>query len=117
MIGCGKEHADVPPPTNDSLLSKPLNPKLDTIPLPDSIMNVWWVDKSRMRTPEHLALLKRFNALDVRDIYHYFKPIRNENAKPSSPQVQEFLQKYKITLDELKAILEEGDRLEWSGVK
>ncbi len=74
----------------------------------------WYIDYRRIRTPEHLATMKRFTPTQVRDVYHDFKPLRSVKASTESDEVVKFLEAKKITLGELKAILEEGDRLGWA---
>ncbi|HET6513156.1 MAG TPA: hypothetical protein VFH43_13260, partial [Candidatus Kapabacteria bacterium] len=69
------------------------------------------VDKSRMRSPDHLKTMERFEALQVRDIYREFRPIRTESLSKSS--LDSFLSYHKITEKELRAILYEGDQLDW----
>jgi hypothetical protein len=116
IIGCSKK-SDEPKASNDSLLQKPLNAAVDTVPIAKPKPNEWYIDATHLRTPEHLAIMKRFDAGEVRDIYHDFRPLRNDKTSPSSPEVQDFLRKKHISLEELKAILEEGDRLGWSDAK
>jgi hypothetical protein len=116
IIGCSKK-SDEPKTSNDSLLQKPLNAAVDTVPVAKLEPNKWYIDAPHLRTPEHLAIMKRFDAGEVRDIYHDFRPLRNSNASAASPEVQDFLRKKRISLEELKAILEEGDRLGWSDAK
>jgi len=116
FIGCSKE-SDAPKTSNDSLLQKPLDPTRDTVATTKPIPEEWYVDKRRIRTPEHLATMKRFTPTEVRDVYHDFKPLRTAKASTESDEVVKFLEAKKITLKELKAILEEGDRLGWAATK
>jgi hypothetical protein len=113
LAGCSKE-SDAPKTSNDSLLQKPLDITVDTIATTKPIPKEWYVDKRRIRTPEHLATMKRFTPTQVRDIYRDFKPLRSANASSESGEVVKFLTSKQITLKELKAILEEGDRLGWA---
>lgn len=113
LAGCSKE-SDAPKTSNDSLLQKPLDLSRDTIATAKPIPSEWYVDKRRMRTPEHLATMKRFTPEQVRDVYHDFKPLRTADVHSESDEVVKFLAKKQITLKELKAILEEGDRLGWA---
>jgi len=113
LIGCGKE-SDAPKTSNDSLLQKPLDPIRDTVATAKPVPEEWYVDKRRIRTPEHLETMKRFTPIQVRDVYHDFKPLRSAKASAESDEVVKFLEAKKITLKELKAILEEGDRLGWA---
>ena len=111
LIGCGKKSDEPKANTNDSLLTKTM--KTDSVmqPPPDPLTGLY-IDRSRLRTPEHEALLARFNPDQIVDIYHYFRPLRKASA--TKEEVDEYLKKKKITLEELKAVLEEGDRLGWS---
>jgi len=47
-------------------------------------------------------------------VYHDFKPLRSADMSSESDEVVKFLTTKQITLKELKAILEEGDRLGWA---
>jgi hypothetical protein len=116
-IGCGKKDAAPEQPTNDSLLSKPLDPERDPVIVPGQDSFKQYIDPRRVRTPEHLAIMKRFKATEVAKIYHRFRPLRQKQVTPQSPEVTTFLSENGISLDELKAILEEGDRLGWSKVQ
>jgi hypothetical protein len=100
---------------NDSLLSKPMTvaPPVAVPPSPkDSGL---YIDRSRLRTPEHDKLLVRFTPSQVVDIYHDFKPLRKEGTPEE--QINNYLKVKKITIDELKAVLEEGDALGWAKAK
>lgn len=111
LSSCSK--MDKPGAGNDSLLVKPMN--VDPIPeaqAPKDSSSGLLIDQARFRTPEHEALLRRFEPADVVRIYHAFKEIRKPGIKEE--QIEKFVKEKKITTDELKAILEEGDRLGWS---
>jgi hypothetical protein len=104
---------DKPAQTNDSLLSK----KMDADPVPEAqpkkdTATGLLIDQSRFRTPEHEAMLQRFEPLEIARIYHAFKEIRKPGI--SEDQINKFTKEKKISVDELKAILEEGDRLGWA---
>lgn len=113
-IGCSKHEAAPQQGSNDSLLSKPLDPVQNPVAVhvPDSFKQ--YVDLKRVRTPEHLATMKRFTPSEVVIVYRDFRPLRKKGVTPESAEVTTFLTEHKITLVELKAILEEGDRLGWS---
>jgi hypothetical protein len=111
---CNKQDTPAPQTTNDSLLSKPLDPVADPIVLPGQDSFKQYIDAKRVRTPEHLATMKRFTAVQVAKIYHDFRPLRKKAVTTDSKEVAKFLTDHAITLVELKAILEEGDRLGWS---
>lgn len=101
-----------PPQANDSLLAK----RMDVDPVPEAqpkkdTATGLLVDQSRFRTPEHEAMLQRFEPVEVARIYHAFREIRKPGITPQ--QIEKFTKERKITVDELKVILEEGDRLGW----
>ncbi|MFI5263407.1 MAG: hypothetical protein ACHQM6_02715 [Candidatus Kapaibacterium sp.] len=102
---------DKPGHANDSLLAKPMA----TEPAPPIITkdtsSGLIIDQSSFRTPEHEALLQRFQPIDVARIYHAFREIRKPGI--TEDQINKFIKEKKITLDELKAILEEGDLHGW----
>ena len=116
FTGCSKQDTPSPYTTNDSLLSRPLDPVADPIVAPGQDSFAQYIDERRVRTPEHLAIMKRFasNPTIVAAVYRDFRSYRKKNVKPESEEVARFLAHHKITLEELKAILEEGDRLGWS---
>ena len=113
FASCSRNNS-APKLSNDTLLQKPLDPAKDTVALPKPKAGEWYIDPTRIRTPEHLAIMKRFTPVEVLGVYHDFKPLRKSNVHSDSPEVQKFIERKHITLDELKAILEEGDRLGWS---
>lgn len=114
FTACSKK-SDDPSHANDSLLTKPMSVPAVVQPPPAASDSGLVIDRSRLRTPEHQKLLSRFQPMDVVNIYHDFKPLRKESTPQS--QIDEFLTKKKITLDELKAVLEEGDRLGWNNAR
>lgn len=72
------------------------------------------VDRSRMRTAEHMQTLARFKPKEISQIYRNFRPLRKEGLEQQ--RVDSFLKINKITLNELKTILSEGDQLNWNTV-
>ncbi len=111
LSSCSK--TDKPEAGNDSLLVKPMNvDPVQEAQAPNDTITGLLIDRTRLRTPEHEALLQRFEPLEVVRIFHAFKEIRKPGIKQE--QVEKFIAEKKITADELKAILEEGDRLGWS---
>jgi hypothetical protein len=114
VISCaGKEEAEVAPQVVDSVI-KPQTPVAtgDAIEV-DSNSGIL-IDRSRMRSPEHLKTLERFEPKQVMSIYHDFSPLRKEHLKQAT--LDSFLTANKITLKELHAILSEGDQLGWNSV-
>ena len=104
---------DAPKQASDTLLAKPmLIDSGSVIQEPKDVNTGLIIDRARLRTPEHEKMLSRFTPDDVVIIFHDFRPLRKEGIKQE--EIDAFLKKKKITIDELKAILEEGDRLGWS---
>ncbi len=111
FMACSKMD-DKPAQGNDSLLSR----RMDIDPLPEikpkkDTATGLLIDQSSLRSPEHEVMLQRFNAVEVARIYHAFREIRKPGI--TEEQINKFTKEKKITVDELKAILEEGDRLGW----
>src|SRR4051812_30492249 len=111
LFSCSKMD-EKPGAANDSLLSRPMNPAVVPEAQPRDTATGLLVDQARFRTPVHEAMLQRFGPEEVVNIYHGFKAIRKPGISQS--QLDSFERAKKISLDELKAILEEGDRLGWS---
>lgn len=111
FVACSKK-SDDPSHANDTLLTKPMTVPPVVQPPPGPNDSGLYIDRSRLRTPEHEKLMARFEPQDVVDIYHDFKPLRKKET--SQDEIDAYIKKKKITLDELKAVLEEGDRLGWN---
>jgi len=112
FVSCSKMD-EKPLQGSDTLLAKPMTQELmQGIQTPRDTATGLLVDQARFRTPEHEALLKRFEPLQVVNIFHDFRPLRKPGITQN--QVDSFDRAKKITTDELKAILEEGDKLGWS---
>lgn len=109
----GKEEAEVAPSVADSIV-KPQAPIATGEAIEIDSNSGVLVDRSRMRTPEHLHTLERFDPKEVASIYHEFLPLRHAGLKQGS--LDSFLTAHKITLKELHAILSEGDQLGWNSV-
>ena len=86
-----------------------------TAALPTPADSGLYIDRSRLRTPEHDKLLERFSPSQVVDIYHDFKPLRKPQT--TEDEIDAYIKQKKITTEELKAVLEEGDRLGWAKKK
>ena len=110
FAACSKMN-DKPAQANDSLLAKPMNAEPIPQPVIHDTASGLIVDQSSFRTPEHEALLQRFQPIEVARVYHAFREIRKPGI--TQDQITKFTKEKKISLDELKAILEEGDRLGW----
>jgi hypothetical protein len=72
------------------------------------------IDRSRMRSPEHLSTMERFEPTAVVSIYTEFRPLRKPGLRQQS--LDSFLNYHKISYRELQAILSEGDQLGWNRV-
>ncbi len=116
LIGCTSKN-DAPQPThNDSIITAPIAPAKDTtVQAPADPATGLLIDHARMRTPQHDKLLERFKPSEVVQIYHDFKPLRKPGI--TKEQVDTYLKQKNITLDELTAVLEEGDLLGWNKTK
>src|ERR1041385_9103522 len=111
LSACSKKE-EKNPLGSDSVFSKPVTENIpESQPKIDSASGLL-VDQSRFYSPEQQALLNRFVPGQVVSIYHDFKPLRKSGI--TQTQINTFLQARKITLEELKAILEEGDKRGWN---
>ncbi len=110
----GKEEVDVSPEVVDSLV-KPQTPVATGEGIGIDSNSGVLVDRSRMRSPEHLKTIERFEPLQVVEIYREFKPLRKDKLKQAT--LDSFLAVKKITLKELHAILSEGDQLGWNSLE
>jgi len=111
LSSCSKKEEVAKP--GDSVLVHPIPPAKDSV-LQEGVdrESGLLIDRARLRTPEHEKLLERFQPSEVVNIYHDFRPLRKPGLKPED--LDAFLKKKKITMEELKAILSEGDLLGWN---
>jgi hypothetical protein len=107
----GKEEVEVTPEIVDSLV-KPQTPVATGEGIAIDSNSGVLIDRSRMRSPEHLQTLERFEPMQVAGIYHEFIPLRKAQLKQVT--LDSFLTANKLTLKELHAILSEGDQLGWN---
>ena len=110
LAACSKKEGQ-PGQSNDSILAKPVTTEAIPPMVSKDTASGLIIDQSTFRTPEHQALLDRFSVNDVVRIYHAFKQIRKPGI--TQDQTDKFLKENKISIDELKAILEEGDIHGW----
>jgi hypothetical protein len=97
---------------SDSILVKPLTENVpEAQPVKADTATGLLIDQSRYYTPEQQALLKRFSAIEVVRVFHDFRSIRKPGITQN--QIDSFTKVKKISTDELKAILQEGDRRGW----
>ena len=111
LCACSKKD-DKPSATNDSLLAKPMT--VEALPGQQVVRDTasgLLIDQARFRTPEHELILQRFEPPEVARIYHEFRSVRKPGI--TQMQIDSFTKAKKIVVDELKAILEEGDKLGW----
>ncbi len=111
LVGC-KHDYDAPANPGDSVLTKTAPAVVVDTSAVMKDTNGLVIDRTRLRAPEHEKLLNRFAPKDVRAIYTAFWPMRK--AELTHVSVEGFLAEHRLTLDELKAILEEGDMLGWA---
>jgi len=97
---------------SDSILAKPITENVpEAQPKTDSLTGLL-IDQSRYYSPEQQALLNRFSPSAVVSIYHDFKSVRKSGI--TQGQIDSFTKAKKISIDELKAVLQEGDRRGWN---
>ena len=111
LASCGSGDEEIVEDAAIDSLVKPNTPVAtgDAIELDSS--TGFMLDKSRVRTPDHLKTMERFEPTEVVSIYSEFRPIRKESLSKSS--LDSFLKFHKINEKELRAILYEGDQLGW----
>jgi hypothetical protein len=111
VISCSK--SEKPLSQSDSVLVKPMTESVpEAQPVKADSTTGLLIDQSRYYTPEEQALLKRFSAREVVMVFHNFRSIRKPGI--TQMQIDSFTKANKISIDELKAILQEGDRRGWS---
>jgi hypothetical protein len=97
---------------SDTILSKPVTEHPSESQARVDSASGLLIDQSRYYSPQQQALLNRFDPMDIVKINHDFKSIRKPGI--TQEQIDTFIKSKKISLDELKAILEEGDRRGWN---
>lgn len=108
VAGCAPK--DVAPARNDSLLATPS--AVDTHTHPTILPNGLVLDSSRMLDTTRARTLARFTPKQILSVYQAYRPLRR--ADVSQSQLDSFLSQQKLSLTELHAILEQGDRLGWN---
>lgn len=108
-----KEEVEVAPDVADSLLKSQTPVATGEGIEIDSNSGVL-IDRSRMRSPEHLKTIERFEPTAVVSIYTEFRPLRRPGMKQQS--LDSFLNYHKVSYGELQAILSEGDQLGWNRI-
>ena len=112
LVACDKKaETTSAPQSDDSLLMKPRVYHIDTV-RPAYNPTGLVVDSLAMQGTEHNRLMARFNPKEVLTIYEDYRPLRKPDVTRET--IDAFLKSHKITEPELRAILEEGDRLGWS---
>lgn len=106
----GSDEEVVQDPTVDSLVQRN-TPVATGDAIEMDTTTGFMVDKSRMRSPDHIATMERFEPTEVVNVYSEFRPIRKPNLSRTS--LDSFLTFHKINEKELRAILYEGDQLGW----
>jgi hypothetical protein len=111
VVSCSKQE-EKSFPGSDSVFSKPVTENVqESQPKVDTSTGLL-IDQSRYYTPEQQSLLNRFEPGQIVNIYHDFKLIRKPGI--TQTQIDAFIKGKKISLDELKAILQEGDKRGWN---
>ncbi len=105
-LGCSKHEEAA---SNDSLLTTPMNPQLVQTSHPDSTGLV--VDTFMAQQQPDIERLKGIDPVRVVRIYDAYQPLRSHSTSPA--QRDAFVKKQKITTEQLKSVLAEGDRLGW----
>jgi len=108
IASCTKTEQTTP---EDSVLSKKYNEPFDTMRHPE-VADTLRIDSLAIHREQDEKKLARFEPKQVVAIYDAYRPLRK--SKPSEEQIEAFLREHKITRDELRALLAEGDRLGWS---
>jgi hypothetical protein len=111
VSGCAPR--DTAPARSDTLLATPAS--ADSHKAPTVLPNGLVVDSSRILDTTHAKVLARFTPKQILSIYQAYRPLRRTELTQS--QLDSFLTQQKITLTELHAILEEGDRLGWTNTR
>lgn len=116
LVSCaGSDEEVVHDPAVDSLI-KPQAPVATGDAIELDTTTGFMVDKSRIRSPDHISTMERFEPTQVVSIYTEFRPIRKPSLSKSS--LDSFLKHHDVNEKELRAILYEGDQLGWdSAVK
>ena len=111
IVSCaGSDEEVVHDPAVDSLV-KPQSPVATGDAIELDTTTGFMVDKSRMRSPDHISTMERFEPTQVVSIYTSFRPIRSSSLSKSS--LDSFLKHHGVNEKELRAILYEGDQLGW----
>jgi hypothetical protein len=109
-IGCTGKREPAEAVRNDTTLAIPS--VADTHSHLTKLPNGAVIDSTRIMSKDNEKQLSRFNAKQVLAVYEAYRPLRRRDV--SSEQLDSFLMSEKITLNELHAILETGDKLGWS---
>lgn len=109
LLACGKREQGGA--VDDSVLTKKYNEPFDTIRRPE-IADTFAVDSLTIHRERDEKKLQRFRPKQVVAIYEAYRPLRN--PKTNEEQIEAFLRQQKITRDELRSVLAEGDRLGWA---
>jgi hypothetical protein len=108
LASCTKKEQTAP---DDTVLMTKYNEPFDTMhhaQIADTVV----VDSLAIHREQDEKKLHRFQPKEVVVIYDAYRPLRK--SKPSEEEIEKFLREHKITRDELRAVLAEGDRLGWA---
>lgn len=110
VVSCARKDETSDIAHSDTLLQTPATP--DTHSHSTSLENGLLIDSSRLMPAEREKALARFTPKQILAVYRAYRPLRRTDISQSS--VDSFLRVQRINMNELHAILEEGDRLGWS---
>jgi hypothetical protein len=95
----------------DTVLVTKYNEPFDTVRHP-AVTDTLAVDSAAIHRHQDEMKLARFTPKEVVVIYDGYRPLRKRGT--SEAQIEAFLRERKITREELRVILAEGDRLGWA---
>jgi hypothetical protein len=95
----------------DTVLMTKYNEPFATVPH-QAVMDTVAVDSAAIHRHQDEMKLARFTPKEVVVIYDGYRPLRKRGT--SEAQIEAFLRQRKITREELRVILAEGDRLGWA---
>lgn len=110
MAGCATRDEPARILPQDSVLLTPAT--LDTHSHVMALKNGLVIDSSRLLPADREKALARFTPRQMLAIYQAYQPLRRTAI--TQAQLDSFLQEQHITTTELRAVLEQGDRLGWN---
>ena len=108
LMSCSKKE---PASNPDTVLTTKYNEPFDTMHHAE-VSDTLVLDSLAIHREQDEKKLHRFQPKEVVAIYDAYRPLRKPHT--SEEQIEAFLREHKITRDELRAVLAEGDRLGWA---